>query len=37
MNESEIDLEQTLFRELEEETGSTVYKIVKQYEEKICF
>lgn len=37
MNESEIDIEQTLFRELEEETGSTLFKVVKRYDEKICF
>jgi putative (di)nucleoside polyphosphate hydrolase len=37
IEEGDLDLEKALFRELEEETGSTNYKIHKQYDEKICF
>ncbi|RWQ71098.1 NUDIX hydrolase [Bacillus cereus] len=33
----EKNLEQSLLRELKEETGSTNYKIIKQFEKKICF
>ncbi|MFD3448952.1 NUDIX hydrolase [Microbacteriaceae bacterium 4G12] len=31
------NLEHSLLRELKEETGSANYKIIKQFEEKICF
>ncbi|QUG84530.1 NUDIX domain-containing protein [Bacillus nitratireducens] len=31
------DLESAILRELEEETGSTKFKVIKQFEDKICF
>ncbi len=37
LEEEDKDLIAALFRELEEETGSTNYKILKQLDEKICF
>ncbi|MGM9986198.1 MAG: NUDIX domain-containing protein, partial [Bacillaceae bacterium] len=33
----EVDLKRAILRELEEETGSTSYRYIKQYDEKICF
>lgn len=35
--EGNEDLKQAMLRELEEETGSTNYKFIKQFDEKICF
>ncbi|MBS4196521.1 NUDIX hydrolase [Lederbergia citri] len=35
--EDNEDLKQAILRELEEETGSTNYKFIKQFDEKICF
>jgi putative (di)nucleoside polyphosphate hydrolase len=37
VNETDVDLKQAILRELKEETGSTDYKIIKQFDEKICF
>lgn len=34
---SDESIEHSLFRELKEETGSTDYKIIKQFDEKIVF
>jgi putative (di)nucleoside polyphosphate hydrolase len=37
VKETDADLKQAVLRELKEETGSTDYKIMKQFNEKICF
>jgi putative (di)nucleoside polyphosphate hydrolase len=37
VEKSDRDLQGTLLRELKEETGSIEYKVVKVFEEKICF
>lgn len=37
VEERDTDLKNTLLRELQEETGSTEYRVVKQFDEKICF
>jgi putative (di)nucleoside polyphosphate hydrolase len=37
IKETDADLKQAVLRELKEETGSTDYKIMKQFNEKICF
>jgi putative (di)nucleoside polyphosphate hydrolase len=37
VEKSDKNLEGAILRELEEETGSTDYKIIKQLDEKICF
>ncbi|MHC0035306.1 NUDIX domain-containing protein [Pseudoneobacillus sp. C159] len=37
VKETDADLEQAVLREIKEETGSTDYKIMKQFNEKICF
>jgi putative (di)nucleoside polyphosphate hydrolase len=34
---SDENLSNALLRELREETGSTQYRIIKQFEKKICF
>lgn len=33
----DVNLENAILRELEEETGSSQFKVIKQYQEKICF
>ena len=37
VNQSDINLEKSILRELKEETGSEAYKIINTYSEKICF
>ncbi|MEH7390989.1 NUDIX hydrolase [Bacillus sp. JJ1474] len=37
VEENDRNLTDTLFRELEEETGSKEYRVVKEFDEKICF
>lgn len=37
VQELDKDLETAVLRELKEETGSTNYKIIKKFNEKICF
>ncbi|RPF50409.1 NUDIX domain-containing protein [Aquisalibacillus elongatus] len=37
IEKDDMDLSETLLRELEEETGSKEYKVVKEFDEKICF
>lgn len=37
VQESDKDLEAAVLRELKEETGSTDYRIIKKFSEKICF
>lgn len=34
---SDLDLSSALLRELKEETGSAQYRVIKKFEEKICF
>ncbi|MBD3922499.1 NUDIX hydrolase [Paenibacillus sp. PR3] len=37
MEQGDIDVEQALFRELKEETGSSQFVIRRRFEQKICF
>ncbi|WP_078596231.1 NUDIX domain-containing protein [Evansella clarkii] len=37
VEEGDKDLKSSILRELQEETGSNEYRIIKQFEEKICF
>jgi putative (di)nucleoside polyphosphate hydrolase len=37
VEERDNDLKESILRELKEETGSSEYRILKQYDEKICF
>lgn len=37
VQESDEDLETAILRELNEETGSNKYKIIRKFDEKICF
>lgn len=37
VEEGEKDLKSSILRELQEETGSAEYRIIKQFDEKICF
>ena len=37
VKEEDIDLKQSLLRELEEETGETNYRIIKQFKEQVLF
>lgn len=37
VEQRDIDLKDSILRELEEETGSSEYRVIKQLDEKICF
>ncbi|MDV2581806.1 NUDIX hydrolase [Alkalibacillus haloalkaliphilus] len=37
VEQNDHSLEHAILRELEEETGSTQYRVIKQFDDKICF
>ncbi|GEN46871.1 hypothetical protein AHA02nite_26470 [Alkalibacillus haloalkaliphilus] len=37
VEQNDLSLEHAILRELEEETGSTQYRVIKQFDDKICF
>ncbi|WP_017185128.1 NUDIX domain-containing protein [Alkalibacillus haloalkaliphilus] len=37
VEQNDLSLEHAILRELEQETGSTQYRVIKQFDDKICF